>query len=225
MCHIFCVLQFLGSWHHPLAWGIIVWSEWDITAQIAIGNGVSCLTSVVVSSCLTPPTTGNDDLFIGINEYNSNYIRRYPKLTNIVYIHRFGLSTDKYMGRPVWLWLAPYIHRWCHITDKYTWLIFVGDVATNEYMGGVRADMYGPLYLFFTFTCGFNSLLYARTFSLGRQLTRLKPASCSTMLHGGWSRAPSCTPAASLLPPTTHKWTYFSFAHRCWSNCFFTLAC
>jgi hypothetical protein len=29
------------------------------------------------------------------------YIRRYPKPTNIMYVHRFGLGTDEYMGRPI----------------------------------------------------------------------------------------------------------------------------
>jgi hypothetical protein len=48
-------------------------------------------------------TIGNvgTNIFIGTDEYNSNYIRRYPKSTNIVYIHRFGSDNDEYMVYPV----------------------------------------------------------------------------------------------------------------------------
>jgi hypothetical protein len=47
-------------------------------------------------------TTGNkcsfigSNTFIGIDEYNSNYIRRYPKPMNIFYIHRCGPGIDEY---------------------------------------------------------------------------------------------------------------------------------
>jgi hypothetical protein len=33
--------------------------------------------------------------FIDTNEFISKYIRRYLKLTNVGYIHRFGLNTDE----------------------------------------------------------------------------------------------------------------------------------
>jgi hypothetical protein len=74
------------------------------------------------------------NIFDGTDEYNLNYICRYPKSMNIVYVCRFGPATDKYMGL-VWLWSAIYICRWRHITDKYmgsgltcTPPIFVGDL-------------------------------------------------------------------------------------------------
>jgi hypothetical protein len=42
-------------------------------------------------------------------------------------------DTDEYRSRPIWLWLAPYIRRFSHVIDEYTWPIFVGDMdeATN----------------------------------------------------------------------------------------------
>jgi hypothetical protein len=43
---------------------------------------------------------------------------------------------------PDWLWLAPYISHWGHITDKYMWLIFVNDVASLTNIRG-RVDGYG----------------------------------------------------------------------------------
>jgi hypothetical protein len=39
--------------------------------------------------------------FIDTNEFILKYIRRYLKLTNVGYIHRFGLNTDEYIGCPV----------------------------------------------------------------------------------------------------------------------------
>jgi hypothetical protein len=41
------------------------------------------------------------NIFIGTDGYNSNYIRRDPKPTNIVYMHRFGPATNEYRARPV----------------------------------------------------------------------------------------------------------------------------
>jgi hypothetical protein len=40
------------------------------------------------------------------------------------------------MARPVKLCLASYIRWWRHITDEYTWPIFVGDVAGPTNIGG-----------------------------------------------------------------------------------------
>jgi hypothetical protein len=40
------------------------------------------------------------------------------------------------MGRPVWLWLSPYIHQCRHITDEYMWHIFIGDVASPMNISG-----------------------------------------------------------------------------------------
>jgi hypothetical protein len=41
------------------------------------------------------------DIFVGIDEYNLNYIHWYHKPTNIVYIRQFTHNTDEYMGCPV----------------------------------------------------------------------------------------------------------------------------
>jgi hypothetical protein len=43
------------------------------------------------------------------------------------------------------------------------------------------------------------------------------------MPQKSWLRTPSSTSAAFLLPPTTRRWIYFSFARMCWSYWFFTL--
>jgi hypothetical protein len=58
------------------------------------------------------------------------YIQCYMKPTNIRYIHQLDHGTDAYRQVPGWLWPAPYIRRWGHIIDEYTWLIFIGDVAS-----------------------------------------------------------------------------------------------
>jgi hypothetical protein len=55
---------------------------------------------------------------------------------NIKLIRRFGLDTDEYMGRSISLWLAPYIQRFDHVTDKYMCPIFVDDVAEPTNIGG-----------------------------------------------------------------------------------------
>jgi hypothetical protein len=66
----------------------------------------------------------------------SNYIRWSPKPTNIGYIYQFGPGTNEYMARPVKLCLASYIRWWRHVTDEYTWPIFVGDVVGPTNIGG-----------------------------------------------------------------------------------------
>jgi hypothetical protein len=49
-------------------------------------------------------TTGNvnsfvgSSIFIGTDEYNSNYIHRYLKLMNTVYIRQFWSGIDEYWG-------------------------------------------------------------------------------------------------------------------------------
>jgi hypothetical protein len=41
------------------------------------------------------------NMFIDIDEYNSNYICRCPKSMNIIYICRFGPGINDYMSRPI----------------------------------------------------------------------------------------------------------------------------
>jgi hypothetical protein len=49
---------------------------------------------------------------------------------NIFYVRQFVLVIDEHISHPGWLWPASYMRQWGHVTKEYTWLIFVGDVAS-----------------------------------------------------------------------------------------------
>jgi hypothetical protein len=63
---------------------------------------------------------------------------------NIIYVHRFVLVTDEHIGRPGWLWLALYVCQWGHVTDEYTWLIFIGNMASPKNIRVVGLTYHGP---------------------------------------------------------------------------------
>jgi hypothetical protein len=116
------------------------------------------------------------------------------------------LGTDEYMSCLVWLWPAPYIHRWSHVTDEYNPHILIGDVAPPMNIWGVG----------FRATCGFGncqlpfSVFWSRPppFSLTAKSLTHTPPSMTPSSPGCQCRLlarPTAGAASLPSPPPLHR--------------------
>jgi hypothetical protein len=89
------------------------------------------------------------------------------------------------MGRLVWLWPAPYIRRWSHITDEYNPRIYIGDVAApmnirrvgQMAMTRLYSRVWKPRNLFFSF-----SIMPTKSiFSHGRRLLAARTTAAASL--------------------------------------------
>jgi hypothetical protein len=115
------------------------------------------------------------------------------------------------MGCLIWLWLAPYIHWWCHVTDEYKWHIFIGDVASPTNIGriwkpGVSFSLFPTLPLQFILNRTKLSRLRLHSPVATSTVRPSSPVPPAAFRHPAFKKSPPPgLQAAATRRPTRHR--------------------